>query len=98
MFRRLTILVVLGVAVAFGFATLRGPNGIPALREKRKLIQQLEEKNADLAREIEYRRKRINDLEGNSAVQQQEIRKQLHLQKPGETTFILPDTPAAPAK
>jgi cell division protein FtsB len=60
----------------------------------------LEEQNAAQAAENERRRERIHRLEQNSTEQEMEIRKQLKLLRPGETTFILEDAPkgtAAPA-
>ena len=84
------IIVVLVVCVA-----LRGPQGLEALLEKRKEIRQLEEQNAAAARENERRREHIRRLEDSTSEQEMEIRKQLKLQRPGETTFILPNAPAA---
>jgi cell division protein FtsB len=94
-FRRFTILLAFGAAFAYGYVALRGPgpNSIPGVIQKRGQVKVLQEKNADLVREIERKRKRIRDLETNSAVQHTEIRKQLRLQQPGETTFVLPDRP-----
>ena len=58
----------------------------------------LEEQNAAQAAENERRRERIHRLEQNSTEQEMEIRKQLKLLRPGETTFILEDPPKpAPA-
>jgi cell division protein FtsB len=72
---------------------LKGPQGIQGLIEKHKEIRQLEEQNAALARENERRRDRIERLEDNRSEQELEIRKQLKLLRPGETTFILPEAP-----
>jgi cell division protein FtsB len=70
-----------------------GPQGLQALLEKRREIRDLQEQNAALTREIEHRRDRIRRLEESTSEQEMEIRKQLKLQRPGETTFILPDGP-----
>jgi cell division protein FtsB len=75
---------------AYGSVILRGPQGIPALLDKQKLIRQLEEQNAALQRENDYKRERIRKLQESPAEQEVEIRKQLHLLRPGETSFILP--------
>ena len=64
--------------------------------EKRREIRQLQEQNAALTREIEHRRDRIRRLEDSRSEQEMEIRKQLKLLRPGETTFILPDGPKDP--
>jgi cell division protein FtsB len=82
------------LAVGYLWIALRGPQGLGALIEKREEIRQLEEQNATLARENERRRDHIRRLEDSHSEQEMEIRKQLKLLRPGETTFILPDTPS----
>jgi len=88
-------LVLLAIAIAYAWIAVSGPQGLQALLEKRREIRDLQEQNAVLTREIEHRRDRIRRLEGSRSEQEMEIRKQLKLQKPGETTFILPDGPKA---
>jgi TolA-binding protein len=70
------------------------------LFEKRREIRELEEQNSEQARDNQLRRERIQRLEKSRSEQEMEIRKQLKLQRPGETTFILPDAPKqdAPAE
>ena len=75
----------------YGFYTLRGPHGISALLEQRKLIGQLEDENATLARENEYRRERVRKLNESPSQVEVEIRDKLKKLKPGETEFILPE-------
>ena len=96
---RLVFLIVFVVVATYGYFTLRSPQGIPALREKWTEIRKMEEDNAALQSENDYRRKRIEKLQNNPAEQELEIRKKLKLLRPGETSFILPDQPkpAAPA-
>jgi cell division protein FtsB len=90
--------VVAAAAVGlYGWVALRGPQGVQALLEKRRTIRQLEEQNATMAAENQRRRDRIRRLEENSSEQEMEIRKQLKLLRPGETTFILPDAPKNPS-
>src|ERR1017187_2959334 len=93
--RRTGFLLVVGVIGVYGFLALRGPQGIPALREKWREIRTLEENNNNLQRENQYRRERIEKLEKNPSAQELEIRKKLKLVRPGETSFILPDQPKA---
>jgi cell division protein FtsB len=93
--RRTVFLLVVGVIGVYGFLALRGPQGIPALREKWREIRTLEENNNNLQRENQYRRERIEKLEKNPSAQELEIRKKLKLVRPGETSFILPDQPKA---
>jgi cell division protein FtsB len=91
--RRTVFLLVVGVIGVYGYLALRGPQGLPALREKWREIRTLEEDNANLQRENQYRRDRIKKLEENPSAQEMEIRKKLKLVRPGETSFILPDQP-----
>jgi len=86
-------LVLLAIVIAYAWIAISGPQGVQALLEKRSEIRQLQEQNAVLTREIEYRRDRIRRLEHSPSEQEMEIRKQLKLLRPGETTFILPDGP-----
>src|ERR1700685_3811116 len=95
--RRAVILVAFALIGAYGLAELRGPQGLPALRAKWNEIRQVEEENANLQRENDYRRDRIKKLESNPSEQELEIRKKLKLLRPGETSFILPEAPKQPA-
>lgn len=99
--RRAGYIVVVGLVVIYGLVALRGPQGVSALLDKRREVRLLEEQNAAQAAENERRRERIHRLEQNSTEQEMEIRKQLKLLRPGETTFILEDPPkpaAVPAQ
>src|ERR1051326_25406 len=93
-------LILLAVVVVYAWIAVSGPQGLQTLLEKHREIRQLQEQNAALTREIEHRRDRIRRLEESPSEQEMEIRKQLKLQRPGETTFILPDAPKqdAPAE
>ena len=83
------------VAASYALVTLRGPQGIPALVQKQKEIRVLEKENADLAREIEFRREHIQRLREDQSEQELVIRQRLKLVWPGEKVFILQE-PAAP--
>src|SRR5260370_37889242 len=85
--------VLLGV---YGYFTLRGPQGLPALLEKRRQVRQLEEENANLIRENENKRERIRKLNESVSQQEIEIRDKLKKLRPGETEFILPESPKQP--
>ena len=61
--------------------------------ERRREIRRLEERNAQFSHENELRRERLKRLQDSPSEQEMEIRKQLKLLRPGETTFILPDAP-----
>src|SRR4051812_36257568 len=83
----------LALVVLVLITVIRGPQGIHALSEKRKEIRALQEQNADLTREVEAKKVRIQRLNDSRAEQELEIRKRLKLVRPGETSFILPDAP-----
>jgi len=91
--RRAGYIIAFALAVVYGVVALRGPQGVSALLEKRQEVRLLEEQNAAQAADNERRRERIRRLEESSTEQEMEIRKQLKLLRPGETTFILPDAP-----
>ena len=90
---RVLFLIVFALVAAYGYRTLRSPQGLPALRDKWDEIRKVEEENAELQRENDYRRDRIKKLQSNSSEQELEIRKKLKLLRPGETSFILPEQP-----
>jgi cell division protein FtsB len=86
-------------AGAYAWTSLTGPSGIAAMGEKRALVRRLQEENADLRREVERRRVRIQKLTDDRAVQELEIRNRLKYLKEGEHYLVLPpEKPAAPAK
>jgi cell division protein FtsB len=80
------------VVCAYAVAALRGPQGMTALFTKRHEIQSLQEQNANLSREIQLKKERIERLKYSPSEQDLEIRKKLKLLRPGETSFILPDS------
>ena len=91
--RRIAVLVGFVLIGVYGYLSLRGPQGVPALMDKWREIRRLEEDNASLQRENDYRRERIKKLQDSPSEQELEIRKQLKLLRPGETSFILPEKP-----
>lgn len=89
--KRISYVVVVVLAAAYFWIAFRGPRGVPALLEKRLEIEMLQERNANLVQEIEARKDRIRRLEHDRSEQDRVIRERLKLQRPGETTFKLPD-------
>ena len=84
------VFVIVGL---YALAAVKGPQGLQSLMEKRQEIRLLQEQNAEKQAEVDRLRKRIDRLKESSSEQEMEIRKQLKMVKPGETTFILPDSP-----
>jgi cell division protein FtsB len=91
--KRVVVFAVFALVCVYAVSALRGPQGMSALFEKRREIQALQEQNATLAREIQMKKERIERLKHNTAEQELEIRRQLKLLRPGETSFILPESP-----
>ncbi len=91
--RRITYGVVAVVLGAYIVIALRGPQGIPALLEKRREIRELEEQNANLAKQIADEQERVRKLKESKSAQESEVRKEWNLQRPGDVTLMLPDQP-----
>lgn len=85
---RLAYAVVFVLVAAYAVVTLRGPRGLHALLEKQAQIQEMERRNAEMARDIERQRERIQRLADNPAEQDREIRDRLKLVHPGEKVYI----------
>ncbi|HWE53136.1 MAG TPA: septum formation initiator family protein [Bryobacteraceae bacterium] len=83
------IIVLLGIVYAF--VTLRGPNGLQGLIEKRQQVHAFETDNEQLRREIEQKQTRIQRLENDPQEQEIEIRQRLKLAAPGEKIYIIDD-------
>jgi cell division protein FtsB len=90
---KISLAVTILVAASYALVTLR--DGIPALMQRQKEIRAMEKQNADLNRDIEFRRARIDRLREDESAQELEIRRSLKLVRPGEKVFILQD-PADP--
>lgn len=87
-FSRTAYIVVFAMAVTYALATLTGPKGVPAVLARQKQIQRLEDRNEQLAREIERTRDHIQRLKNDASEQELEIRERYKLVHPGDTVFI----------
>ncbi len=87
--RKMVYSVVVLCGVAYAFVSLQGPNGIPALLERRKEIHRYEQENAQLERQIALHQQRILRLEQDPAEQEKEIRQRFKLAPPNEKIYIL---------
>jgi cell division protein FtsB len=95
-FTRFAGVAALLLLAGYAFIALQGPQGIPGLMEKRRLIREYEQKNADMVRTIEEQRARIGRYT-DSPSGELEIRQRLKLVKPDEKVFILQDPPSQPS-
>ncbi len=73
--RPLAAVAALAGLAAYATMMLRGPQGISAWIEKRHEIQVLEEQNANLQRDIEAKKQRIERLKSDPATQELELEK-----------------------
>ena len=87
---KLSYVAALVAAAVFAALTLGGPQGVPALIQKNKEIQELEKRNADLAREIEQHKQRIERLRDDPTEQELQIRERNKLVRPGEKVYVYP--------
>lgn len=83
------LIVLLGIVYAF--VVLQGPNGIPGMFAKRRLVHEYEVSNQQLQREIEQKEQRIRGLQNDPAEQELEIRQRMKLARPGEKIYIIGD-------
>ncbi len=73
--RPVAAIAALAGLAAYATIMLRGPQGLSALTEKRREIRTLEEQNANLQRDIEAKKLRIEKLKTDPATQELELEK-----------------------
>jgi cell division protein FtsB len=90
------VLILFGLIALAAYATimLRGPQGLGALQDKRDAVHQLQDENADLMKQIEEKKRRIDKLEHDHGTQEKVVRERTGKTRPGDTSFIVPDQPA----
>lgn len=94
--RPLAAVAALAGLAAYATIMLRGPQGLSALSEKRHQIELLEEQNADLQREIDAKKLRIQRLQTDPKTQEVEIEKRLGRIHAGDTQFKISGQPVTP--
>lgn len=87
---KLSYVAALVAAAVFAALTLGGPQGVSALIQKKKEIQETEKRNADMARENEQQKQRIERLRDDPAEQELKVREREKLVRPGEKIYIYP--------
>jgi cell division protein FtsB len=94
---RFTYVMVFLMAVTYAFFSF--PKGVHAWQDKQRQVQEMERRNANLAKEVERQKEHINRLNNNPAEQELEIRKRLKLLHPDEKLYIMGDQadPKSPA-
>ena len=86
---RFMYVMVFLVAVTYAFFSF--PKGMHAWQEKQSQVQEMEKRNANLAKDVERQKDHINRLNNNPAEQELEIRKRLKLVHPDEKLYIMGD-------
>ena len=71
--RPIAAIAALAGLAAYATIMLRGPQGLSALSEKRQEIRSLEEENANLQRDIEAKKERIQKLKTDPSTQEVEL-------------------------
>ncbi|WP_321472749.1 hypothetical protein [uncultured Paludibaculum sp.] len=96
--RQLGFVAAAAVTCFYVFLVLRGPNGIPAMLEKRHQIERMKQENEQMRQEIERRKVTIDQLEHSSEARDRAVREHTRKAKQHETTIYLNDEndPASP--
>ena len=85
------ILVLLLVSIALIVHNIFGQNGYLAARRQRKELQTIQQQNMQLQRDNQQLEKDNRALKSDPAAIERLAREQMHLAKPGEKIFTLPD-------
>lgn len=96
--RILAAIAALAGLAAYATIMLRGPQGLSALEEKHRQIRTLEEQNANIQRDIEAKKHRIDSLTNDPSAQAVAVEKEQRKLHPGETRFDTPGQRVAPPK
>lgn len=96
--RQLGFIAAAGATCFYVFVVLRGPNGIPAMMEKRHQIERMKHENEQLRLEIDKHKDAIDQLQRSPEARDRAVREYTGKAKKHETTIYLPDEndPAAP--
>jgi cell division protein FtsB len=85
------ILVLVLVSIALIVHNIFGQNGFLALRRQQREVQILQHQLQQLQQENNQLDKRNRDLKSNPVAIEGLAREQMHLAKPGEKIYMLPD-------
>jgi cell division protein FtsB len=86
---RIAYIIAVVAVASYALVALRGPGGISAWLEKERQIKVMEKRNAELSKEVERARSRIERLKSDPAEQERVIKERLKLVHPGEKIYIL---------
>jgi cell division protein FtsB len=92
--RQLGFLTAFVLAGFYVFALMAGPNGWPAMMQKRQELLDAERKNGDLKQQISREEATIRELREGGPARDRVIRDKTRKQKPRETTIYFTDPPS----
>jgi cell division protein FtsB len=92
--RQLGVLTVFVLAGFYVFAMMAGPNGWPAMMQKREQLIEAERKNEELRQQISREEATIRELREGGPARDRVIRDKTRKQKPRETTIYFTDPPS----
>jgi len=90
---RTGILVLVLASIALIVHNIFGQNGYLTLRRQQKQLRTLQQQILQLKRENEELDKENRSLRSDPAAVERMAREQMHLAKPGEKIYTLPDKP-----
>jgi len=89
--RRNAIFVLALLSVIMVIREIFGRNGYLTLRQQKKEYTNLQQKIRTLSQNNQELEQKINALKNNPEAIEKQARDQLHLVKPGEFVYVLPD-------
>ncbi len=90
-------LVVVGLALLFGWGVVNGKHGLSAWEHQRTQDKHLRQQIDDLQQENTRLRQHIGQLKSDPDAIEHEAREQLHYARPGEVIYTMPAAPVQPA-
>lgn len=95
--KRNTIFVLALLSLVIIMHEIFGRNGYMTLRQQKKQYNQLHQRIESLSQQNEQLQQKVNALKNNPGAVEKQARDQLHLAKPGEIIYMLPDKSPAQA-
>ena len=95
-FRRNAIFVMALLSLVMLMHEIFGRNGYMTLRRQKKEYTHLQQQIQTLSQQNQQLEQKINALKNNPEAVEKQARDQLHLAKPGEIIYMLPDRTAPP--
>ena len=89
------ILVLLLVSIALIVHNIFGQNGYLALRRQLQERRKIQQEIMQIKQENDLLEKQNRELKSNPAAIERKAREQMHLAKPGEKIYMLPEKPLA---